>query len=112
MWVRACGCGVLGGWATAEFLSCGVLWLSWCCLVRAVSCSLSGKNGFYLCSLTLLARIFNFGKINLFFGGLMVVLKLVIFLRIFEVERVGFVGENGVVWWCGKRVKNVFLVFR
>lgn len=100
-----------GGWATAEFLSCVVLWFSWCCMVRAVSCSLSGKNGFYSCSLTLSARIFNFGKINLFFGGLMVVLKLVIFLRIFEVERVSFVGENGVVLWCGKRVKNVFLVF-
>lgn len=42
----------------------------------------------------------------------MVVLKLALFLRFFEVERVGFVGENGVVWWCGKRVKNVFLVFR
>ena len=52
--------------------------------------------------LVIFERISYFGKISLIFGSLFECRKLVLFLRFFEVERVYFVCENGVIKWSGK----------
>ena len=52
------------------FFSLVILACSLWCLCQAVFCSWVGKKVFYWCSLTLLARIIYFCKINLFFDCL------------------------------------------
>lgn len=53
-------------------------------------------------------RILYFWKIILFFGSLFGCRKLVLFLRFFEVERVYFWCENGVIKWSGKWLNLCF----
>ena len=58
--------------------------------------------------ISLYGRIFYFWKIILFFGSLIECRKLVLFIRIFEVERVYFWRENGVIKWSGKWLNLCF----
>lgn len=76
---------LFGIWVRVVFFSLVILACSLWCLGQAVFCSWLGKKVFYWCSLTLLARIFYFCKINLFFDCLVGGRKLGLFLRIFEV---------------------------
>lgn len=61
--------------------------------------------------ISLCGRIFYFGKIILFFGSLFESEKLGLFLRFFEIERVGFWCENVVIKWSGKWLKLGFWNF-
>lgn len=62
----------------------------------------------FLSRISFYGRILYFRKIILFFGSLFGCRKLGLFIRIFEVERVCFVCENGVIKWSGKWLNLCF----